>query len=180
MNRVTLPRAQRGVTLVIGLIMLVLITLIVTGAFMLSGNNLRSVGNMQYRDEAVAAGNSAIEQVISTTNFTTAPPAPPPIQVDINHDGTPDFQVAVAAPACIRAVKFPTAGGSGTGSSVTLGLGGALDYYNTLWDLNANVTDAAGIASTGATVRVRQGVRVKLSQPQCDAACPPAPGTPCS
>ena len=66
MNRIALPRAQRGVTLIIGLIMLVLITLMVTTAFMLSNTNLKAVGNMQFRDEAIAAANVATEDVLSS------------------------------------------------------------------------------------------------------------------
>lgn len=40
--------------------------------------------------------------------------------------------------------------------------------WNTDWDISATVNDA----STGAGVRVRQGVRVLLSQSQRAAACP--------
>jgi len=67
-------RAQRGATLVIGLIMLVLITLMMTSAFMLSSGNLRAVGNMQFRSEAMAAANLAIEQVLGTEFFRSDPP----------------------------------------------------------------------------------------------------------
>ena len=80
--------AQRGATLVVGLIMLVLITVMVTSAFTLSSSNLKSVGNMQARDEAIAAGNRAIEQ-ISASPFTDDPVAEE-INVDIDTDGAPD------------------------------------------------------------------------------------------
>ena len=66
MKRIPSPRAQQGITLIVGLIMLVLITLIVTSAFMLSHTNLKSVGNMQFRDESIAAANVAIEQVLAS------------------------------------------------------------------------------------------------------------------
>ena len=62
MNSAAFPHAQHGATLVVGLIMLVLITLMVTSAFMLSSINLKSVGNMQFRDEAVAAANKNITE----------------------------------------------------------------------------------------------------------------------
>ncbi|HEX7971112.1 MAG TPA: hypothetical protein VF501_02685, partial [Thiobacillus sp.] len=94
-------RAQRGATLVVGLIMLVLITLMVTAAFMISTGNLRAVGNMQYRNEAIAAGNRAVEQVLSSP-FTNAPAAEQ-IFVDINNDGVPDYRADIATPTCIRA-----------------------------------------------------------------------------
>lgn len=55
---------QQGATLVVGLIMLVMTTLLTVSAFTLSGNNLKAVGNMQYKNEAIAAANMAIEQTI--------------------------------------------------------------------------------------------------------------------
>lgn len=164
MNRISLPRAQRGVTLVVGLVMLVLITLMVTTAFMLSNTNLKAVGNMQFRDQAVAAANYAIEKVLSTP-FTTEAPAP--IPVDLNNDGATDYSVAIATPSCIRVVKELGSGSTGTASSVTLGISPSIEYYNTVWDIDATVTDA----SSGASIRLRQGFRVRLNQSQCDNAC---------
>jgi len=97
-------RNQRGVTLVIGLIMLVLLTLIVTTAFSLSTTNLRSVGNMQIRDEAIAAANLAIEMEVGSP-FTNAPAAVNDRPVDIDNDGTTDYLVDIAQPQCIRAYQ---------------------------------------------------------------------------
>lgn len=154
---------QRGATLIIGLILLVLITLIVVNAFTLSSSNLKSVGNMQVREEALAAANQAVEQVISS-NFT-ASTAAQTVTVDINKDDTPDYTVAIASPTCVRATQAAFA----DPSDVELGPGmSAGSTWNTDWDLSATVTDGA----TGASVRVRQGVRVLLSQSQKAAACP--------
>ena len=57
MRPIASRHSQRGITLFVGLIMLVLITLMVTSAFTLSTSNLKSVGNMQARDEAIAAAD---------------------------------------------------------------------------------------------------------------------------
>ena len=154
---------QRGATLVVGLIMLVLITLIVTSAFTLSLSNLKSVGNMQVREEALAAANQAVEQLISAP-FTDALGAQE-FKVDINKDGNDDNTVAVAVPTCIRALKAVTAAPSDVELPVVMSTGST---WNTEWDIDAAVTDLA----SGAAVRVRQGVRVLLSQTQKDAACP--------
>lgn len=54
--------------------MLVAITLLMVSAFTLSGGNLKVVGNMQYRNEAIAAANIAIEQTINI-NFALIDPA---------------------------------------------------------------------------------------------------------
>jgi hypothetical protein len=158
--------AQRGATLVVGLIMLVLITVMVTSAFTLSTTNLQSVGNMQFRDEAVAAANKASEQVLSSP-FTTAPAAET-INVDLNNDGTTDYEVRFDVPTCIGDSEVIISGAAP--SSVTLGSSFAVagsTFYQTVWDLSARVTDDV----SGASVHVRQGVRVLLTQAQYNAVC---------
>ncbi|MES2500922.1 MAG: PilX N-terminal domain-containing pilus assembly protein [Pseudomonadota bacterium] len=152
---------QRGVTLFVGLIMLVLITLMVTSAFTLSTTNLKSVGNMQAKDEAVAAANKAIEQVLSSP-FTTAPTAEQ-INVDINNDGTADYLVAIATPVCIRA-SIESAAVKSSGSLPSMS---TFNSYNTIWDIEATVNDA----KTGTKTTVRSGVRILLTQAQKDVVC---------
>ena len=95
--------AQRGATLVIGMIMLVLVTLFVLAAINMSTLNLRIMGNEQSRNESIAAAQQAIEQVAST-DFTTNPQSPSTVPVDINGDGTTDYTVAVATPTCLNSV----------------------------------------------------------------------------
>lgn len=158
----TSKSTQRGATLIIGLIMMVLITLVVVSAFTLSSSNLKSVGNMQVRDEAVAAANQAVEQLISAS-FTDSP-GTVTYNIDINKDGINDYTVVVATPVCGMA----TAASEGYPSDVELPTGMTLARdWNTQWDVSATVTDSA----SGASVRVRQGLRVRLSQMQKDAAC---------
>ena len=162
-RRTTGPDAQRGATLIIGLIMLVLISLIVVNAFTLSSSNLKSVGNMQTREEALAAANQAIEQVISS-NFTSVPVAQT-VTVDINKDDTLDYSVVLATPTCVRATQATVAAPSDVELGAAMSSGST---WNTDWDLDATVTDAA----SGAQVRVRQGVRVLLTQAQKASSCP--------
>lgn len=155
-------RAQRGATLIVGLIMLVLLTLVVTSAFMLSTGNLKAVGNMQFRNEAAAAANKAIEQVLGS-DFTKAPGAEQ-VNVDINNDGSTDYVVDVATPTCIRASVAAAA----AKSSLKLPAMSTQSYWNTVWDIDATVNDAV----SGASIRIRQGVRVLLTQSQKDSVCP--------
>ena len=155
--------SQRGATLIVSLIMLALITLVVIGGFTLSNSNLKAVGNMQMREEAVAAGNRAIEVVIGSA-FTAAPIAQD-INVDINNDGTNDFVVAVAAPTCVKAVIASTSPPSSIG--LNMGGGSGTTWY-TDWDIQATVNDAA----TGASAVVHQGVRVLLNDTEKTAVCP--------
>lgn len=163
MRLIASSRSQQGVTLFVGLILLVLITLMVTTAFTLSNTNLKSVGNMQSRDEAVAAANQAIEEVISSP-FTDSPAAEV-INVDINNDGTSDYEVNILLPVCVRAAIDTTA----VISSVTLGTAMSTNSnWNTLWEIQAVVNDN----KTGAKTTVVEGTRVLLTQAKKNAVCP--------
>lgn len=150
----------------IGLIMLALITVMVTSAFTMSSGNIQAVGNMQFRNEAIAAANKALEQVISSP-FTDSPSADA-IDVDIDNDGNTDYEVSFAAPTCVSATKIP--GTSAPPSSLSLGTGFATstsDSYQTVWDIDAEVFPK----SSSTSFHVREGVRVLLTQVQYSAVC---------
>jgi type II secretory pathway pseudopilin PulG len=158
---------QQGAALIVGLIMLVLITLMATSTFTLSTGNLQSVGNMQFRTEAVAAGNQAIEQVLSSP-FTNSPQAEE-IMVDINNDGTNDYKVEFAAPVCISAVQVTS--NEIPPSGIALGPAfstATVNYFETVWDLAATVSDES---QSGAAVQLHEGVKVLLPESQYNASC---------
>jgi len=155
-------RGQRGATLVISLIMLVLITLMVFSSFSLSSSNLKTVGNVQVHEEAVASANQAIELVLSFS-FADAPVAQS-INVDINKDGTTDYVVEIALPTCVRALAGAAGGPSDVEMPTSLSSGST---WNTEWNISATVTDAA----SGAVVTVVQGVRVQQSAAAKAAVC---------
>lgn len=155
------PRAaQRGATLIVGLIMLLLFTLMVGSSFMMSGTNLKAVGNTQSRDDALAAANSALELVLSSP-FTDAPAAQS-IDVDLNNDATYDYRVEIAKPQCISA----SVADAMPASSVSLPMMGS-DTWNTVWDIKASVQDAV----SGASLVVHSGVRVLLTDVERKAVC---------
>jgi hypothetical protein len=157
---------QNGAALVVSLILLTLITVMVASAFTAASVNTRAVGNMQFRAEAIAAANQAIERVLASP-FTEAP-ATESLDVDIDNNGTTDYEVAFAIPACVSATQIASA--SAPPSSLSLGSGFAVagsTFYRTVWELDANVTHSA----TGTSVRVRQGVRVLLTQAQYNTVC---------
>lgn len=166
MNYMTPARRQRGATLIVGLIMLVIITLMMLTAFMMSSSNLKSVGNMQYRTEATAAANVAIEQVISSAvNFIT--PAAQTVVVGA-------YSVAVAVPKCLYTtpVVIPPSGGSADPNQIILDVGSTgapiivAGYLDTYWDIAATVQDGL----SGAKVEAHQGVRIRL--PDLPNPCP--------
>lgn len=144
----------------VGLIMLVMITLMTVSAFTLSGNNLKAVGNMQYRNEAIAAANLAIEQTINL-NYATIDPAnyPAMVNVDIDQDNTVDYNVSIPAPLCIHAKPAPA--DLLTLSGVNANIQNSNDFL-ALWEIRADATSA----STGATVIARQGITKRLTLSQ--------------
>jgi len=176
-------RGQGGAALIVGLIMLLLITLAVTAGFTLSNTNLKSVGNMQNRNEAVAASNRAIEEVAASLLLpgvdgspSLAAPKATASLVDINNDGTNDYTVDIAPPTCVRATKSTDTGGGGAigpggigggASTAGSGLNALPDQYNSVWDITTTVTHAA----SGTVTSVRQGVRALLSKEQFLALC---------
>jgi len=158
--------SERGAALVVSLILMTLITMMLASAFTLSTTNSKSVTNTQIRNEGIAAANAAIEQVVSSP-FTDAPTAEA-INIDINNDGIVDYTVNFAAPKCMSATTItPTAlpvSSLSLGSSFT---STATNYYQTVWDLDATVTDNA----SGASLHLHQGIRKLLTQAQYTAAC---------
>lgn len=174
---------QDGAALIVGLIMLLLITLAVTAGFTLSNTNLKSVGNMQSRNEAVAASNRAIEEVAASLLLpgvdgspSLAAPQATASRVDIDNDGKFDYRVDIAAPTCVRATKSAGTGGGGAigpggigggASTAGSGLNALPDQYNSVWDISTTVTHAA----SGTVTSVRQGVRALLSKAQFEALC---------
>lgn len=177
MNPTPPLRAQHGAVLIVGLIVLMLITLMVTAAFKFSTYNLKAVGNMQSHNEAVAAANKAIEQVVGSWTFAT-PPMAHAYDVDINNDGITDYNVIIEAPTCVKAVPMRIGGSKGDDCTAQLNATttcssalAAASKFNVVWDIPATAT-----APDGTHVRVRQGVSLSLTKAQCNAACPPASG----
>ena len=167
----SLKYKQRGSTLVVALIMLIVLTLLVISAIRSSSTNLRIAGNMQMKEEAVAAAQQTLEQTISY-NFT-ASPAASAVNVDINNDGTADYAVNVAVPTCLGstaldnttpnlpAVCLSSGSATNTGimsvSGVTITTGQSWCYAQQ-WEVSASAVSA----STGATATVHQGVSLNV------------------
>jgi Tfp pilus assembly protein PilX len=156
---------QRGAALVVGLIMLVLITIMLITALNLGAANFRSVSNMQFREEAIAASNRAIELVISS-NFAASPTAQE-INVDIDQDDNVDYVVQVDEPQCVQATVAEEFAPSSERYGPTLS---AASTWNTVWDIRATVDPEQNAG--GASVTVRAGVRALLTQAQRDTVCP--------
>lgn len=64
---------QRGATLIVALILLILLTLFAVTSFNLGKSSLQTVGNAQHRNEAMAAAQQAVEEAVSTTRLFQTP-----------------------------------------------------------------------------------------------------------
>lgn len=149
---ITIADKQRGSTLLVALVMLVLMTLIAISAINASTGSVQVVGNAQFREESNAAGQQAIESVISSSAFKTI--APGTQNIDINGDGVADYNVTFTpAPSCVSYTLTDPADTSVP--KECFGSSGGLCYW-TVWDVTAVVTDIHG---SGATATIHQGIR---------------------
>lgn len=161
-------RAQKGATLIVGLIMLVLITMMVVSALLLSSTNSKAVGNMQYRTEALAAAQSAIETVISSDSKFISP------TFTVTPTDARGISVTVAEPRCTKAVPISADNTIDPNSGTLQQSGGATvstvvaSSYNTYWDVQATAKNL----STGAEVMVHQGVKLILPNVAGESPCP--------
>lgn len=109
---------QRGITLIAAVLMLLIFGLVTVAAFRNTLSSAQSIGNMQFRNESIAAANDTIDQLLSSDTFATQPQAvttqmnTTPNTVDINGDNVPDIKVTfptvtvagapVTGPQCLR------------------------------------------------------------------------------
>jgi Tfp pilus assembly protein PilX len=171
------PRRQRGATLIVSLIMLVLITLLAVSSFTLGKGNVQIVGNMQQRTQIVSAAEQAIGTTISNTQFTQTPtnfiPAPcnplvnNTICVGVNGDNANDISVLVT-PTCdsilpitnLQALNDPTLFNCSIGAQQNTGQVGATNgnslCAHSVWEVLASATDTL----TGANAVIDEGVGV--------------------
>jgi Tfp pilus assembly protein PilX len=175
---------ERGATLIVSLIMLLLITMLAVSSFTLGKGNLQIVGNMQQRNQALAAAQGAVATVISSTQFTATPTNSIPASavpsyctgganttcVDVNGDGTADVSVVVnptcdsIQPILVTQLDYsnPNDAGCLIGSAQNFGVAGSTNNdsmcSNSVWDVQASATDVI----SGANVVVDQGVAVRV------------------
>lgn len=92
---------QSGMTLVIALVMLVVLTLLVISAIRFGNINLRIAGNVQNETEAAAAAQVAVESTIATMAASpniSSIVAQPAVSIST---GGKTYRVSVTAPGCV-------------------------------------------------------------------------------
>jgi len=171
-------RAQRGVTLLIGMVMLLLLAIIAISTYNVGKGSLQIVGNMQQRNQVLAAAQEAIEEAVSTTRLFKTPTnvlvnpcngVPNTRCVDINGDGTNDVTVTLTF-ACIKSqlatLTLPQDAGCVKGVDADGNIiSGCTD---TLWNINASAVDSV----TQAATNVSEGVAVRMLTADAATNCP--------
>jgi Tfp pilus assembly protein PilX len=178
----TAKRAQAGLTLVVSLIMLVVLTLLVVSAIRFGNINLKIAGNAQTQAEGAAAAQVAIEQTVKavtdgTQNLSTMVETPTTVST-----GGASYKVTVKKPNCNMTKNVDTATlKPATNANDRLCFGQTdpdrlINADGTLtsspsackdqqWDLSASVGDD----SSGTQVTVGQGVSLRVG---AEVSCP--------
>jgi Tfp pilus assembly protein PilX len=146
-------KRQRGATLLVSLIMLVVLTLFAVAGFNLSSVNLKITGNFQGQKAMEAVAQQAIEQVISSVSAFNLTPAASTVCVNGGAGCAGGYNVAVSAPKC----NYST-----TAKGYTKKVG-ELTPEDTDWEIRAEVTDPL----TGAKAAIVQGVSIRMLAGNC-------------
>lgn len=193
------PRREGGATLLIVLIMLIMLTLFAISAMNTGNVNLKVVGNMQARSEALAASVATTDTALSTTQFTETPAnaipspcggIPNTICTDINGDGTADYTTTLTPnPMCVqaRAIKVSELTLTATsedlactqaqqqGSFGVVGAASSGDSLcgNTTWEITAQTLAAnTNVATSTVNVATTQGIAVRVKALDMLTNCP--------
>ena len=180
--------SQRGISLIVAIVFLLLITVLALSGLRGSMTNVQIVGNMQARQETVAAAQAMVERVLSDAGFAENPAnygTATRINYDFNGDGVTDSIAHVAkTPVCVRAQPvalndldparasdipcFASASAPNPGIIATpAGPGTSTLCAETEWDLAVKADDA----QSGASATVHQGVAMRTSVVAMAAAC---------
>ena len=183
--------SQRGVTLFMALIMLILLTLIAVTTLNLGNSSLQIIGNFQHRNEALGAAQEAIEKALSTTRLLTNPAnvfatpcgAANTTCVDLNGDTVNDITVQLTPqPSCVKAQVVPNAQldlalpddlacsiapTQGTFGIVGVPTGNS-QCTDSIWEVRAVATDA----TTQSSVAVTEGAAVRVPNTTIATYCP--------
>ncbi len=189
-------RFQRGITLVMALIMLILLTVMALSTFNIGKVNLQIVDNAQQQGQARNAAQAILDQVVSSPNFVENPAAvldnsncPAELGapansrcVDVYGDGKTVVVVAMnPQPTCTQVQNVPASKldvsrkedlGCALGEQQNFGIEGvntgASLCSDSLWELNAQANEPV----SRAEAVVARGVSMRVSNDSVATACP--------
>lgn len=164
-------RSQQGMTLLIALVMLVVITLFVLTMMRISGTNATIVGNMQAQKGVDAEAQQAVEvalgsytffdDVINSKNYWGTKTSLTYAELWANYrpsgagataPGTLAGSITLYRPQCVH---YEVASGYSALSGVA--------PQDTFWDVRVDAADAF----TSSTTEMHQGVRMRLPAGNC-------------
>ena len=185
--KTSLQFQQRGVVLVVAMVIMALVALFSLSALRAADSNVQVAANVQSRQEGLDSAQVAIERIISTREFfqnpsaiTAAPYSP--LSIDVNNDGREDFSVTLQRPDCLRARAIPgleldaassrdracmgSSSLSDSGNADAGVMSGSI-CSNTEWQLTATAQSPA----LNTQLTLSQGVAVRVRTTDADTWC---------
>ena len=153
-------RRQRGVTLLISLIMLTMLTVFAAAMIRLSSSNMLIAGNMAVQHALRDTLQQAIETDLNSAGFfndvvnSTGPWAGGATTYAENKASYNNYSITLHIPVCLKAQ--PAAGYSALSSATGL--------EDTYWEVQADGSDPA----TGASLSLVQGIKITLPVGNCN------------
>ena len=177
---------QRGSTLIISLVFLLVFLVMALSIFRGALTSSQAIGNMQWRNEAIAAANETIDRLLSTTEVVTDPNVASKVGGPWEHNSALVITLP-APPACLRVRPIPATelspsraedagcfASSSAGGIAVEGGGGASPATgssslcaNSEWSVAVQASDA----STSTNVEVVQGFAVRVPVVSIPAGC---------
>lgn len=164
MKRHDAPRRQGGMTLIISMVMLVILTLFVVSAIRIANINLRITANYQWQKEMEALTDSAIEQAVSTSSTfdNAAVQAGTAIDSEICSDGSVVASCSAVGKTKVGTVSTPRCLSTKVASGYSKKLD-ALAPDDNDWLIKATTTDNL----SGAKVTLYRGITVRMLANSC-------------
>lgn len=156
---------QSGVTLIIALIFIVIITLFVLAGVNLTMTNTKVIGNIQQQEEMEAGADAVINRVLSDKTAFSATPSGAATYTNASAPELTNLgqttSVTIATPVCLRAEVAPGYSAKSDTTCEGCGSGEGVGVDDTEWDVQATVV------REGSTVVFHQGVAVRLPVGNC-------------
>ncbi len=187
---------QKGVVLLIGMMMLILLTLMAVAALKFGTSNFALVNNQQTRGEAIRSAEQVIDQLINNQEIALANNAnlfnttytcngvalaANQIPIGIVSATACDYRVVVNTPVCIKrlpikqaSLNFAVADDLGCSKSVdqaSLGVEGAAAGDSLCSEVTWDVSATANDAFQQNNVTVTQGVGQRVASTKVNAVC---------
>lgn len=162
-------RTQRGSTLIIALVILMLLMMHSLASFTAADTQLRNVGALQVRQEAQSAAQLAIAGVLGSSAFiagSLASPYTSSVDIDVDGDGNADYRVTLVVTCsgarAVTSIPIPPPDGDDAACLAGATVTGDIPCADTSWNIRASATAASGALHAGSSTEVNQGVSMRV------------------